>query len=989
MLKSVCASLCLLAFTLSAAHPAAAQTVNAGQAVTLAGLRLTANQGSFKAAQYAPDGGLILLYDQGDGVRLLKTDAKAAAITAQAQEGAAGDSGLVMTLDQSGDVYVAGTSTSGSLSGTAGVVFPQTADASTNSFLAKFDSNLNLVFLSFLGAAKTVATGVAATGDAVLVAGYTYSDTLPVTMGALQMSPAVGSLGNGFVERFSTDGTTLIYATYLTGTGGDTTPAALVADSADNAYVTGQTSAPGFPVLAALQPTMLDSTAGFLAKLAPAGNALAFSTFIPGAGLTGLALDAGTSTLLLTGNVSLGQFPVAIVAAPIANTSYQTLLRVSEDGQSVPESVLLAPGSQSLVSAGPGGTAWVSGSLGTPLFPAGATPGAAMGDSFLVHLTQTGSLDQTLRFGGMPSTNASFATLTSSVAAPAVNPAGSTATLAGTVTATASATLAASQTFDLPLTGGPTTALPNAPGDLLPATCPGLSQCSGSGGLLATVTTGEAETSLGLSLGDLPNLTLRNSGSTTALDLAITATGYTVSSDCSETLAPGMQCAIALNGSGPGSLTIAAANAPQLAVALPATTASPDSLALSTPELDFGIVTAADSPVTRTVTVTNLSGTAQSFTSAPDGVPANTPYTLAETASTCGGTTGAHTVPANGSCTLTLGLSAAATTAADGPVRAAWKIGPRDLAVTGITQAASLSISAAEIDFGVQITGSTTPSPRYLYLSNSSATPIAHTPVALPGSSPFTLADACPSTLEANSVCQITLTYTQTVAPSSDSTTLTLDGGLTVLVTGETLAPQPGGENVNPSVAISSTSLSFSDPVVVTEISSPNVITVTNTGGTTLPLTASMTGDFVLANGCGTLLPGGASCFLTVDFAPSQPGVRDGLLSIVAGNGFAATLVSLTGTGSALLPANNGTLALGDTPIGEPTVGWYKVQASAASLTASVTGAGFGVAVVEDNGSGHGTLPLLPSRRPLPPDARTAGSAYSFCPRSPAQLPRI
>ena len=958
MLTKLCVSLCLLASALSAAFVAAAQTVNAGQAVTLEGLRLTANKGSFKAAQYAPDGSLLLLYDQGDGVRLLKTDAKAATITAQAQTGAAGDSGLVMALDPSGDVYVAGTSTSGSLSGTAGALFPQTADASTNSFLAKFDPNLNLVFLTFLGAGRTVAAGVSATSDAVFVTGYTYSDTLPVTNGALLQTPASASMGNGFVERFSADGTALNYATYLTGAGGDTTPAAIVADSADNAYITGETSAAGFPVLNALQPRMLGTTAGFLTKLVPAGNALAFSTFIPGSGITSLALDSGTNTLLLTGNISLGQFPVANVAAPVANIPYQSLLRISEDGGSVPESVLLAPGSQSFVSAGPGGTAWVSGSLETPLFQTGATANASLGDSFLIHLTQTGSLDQTARFGGMPVTNASYASLTSTVAAPAINADGSTSTIPGTLTATASAPLVASQTFDLTLTGGPTTALPNLPGDLLPATCSGLSQCNGSGGLLAMLTTGDTATSLGLSIGDLPNLTLRNAGSATAVNLAISVSGYNANLDCGGTLAPAAQCAIALSGSGPGSITVAAGNAPQLTVPLPETTASADPLALSSAELDFGIVTAADSPVTRTVTVTNLSGSAQSFPSAGDGVPPGAPYTLAETASTCAGTSAAHTVAPNSTCTVTLGLSASSTAANDGPVSAAWKIGARDVALTGITQVASLSVSAAEIDFGTLIAGSTPSLPRYVYLSNSSATPVAHTPVSLPGNSPFSVTDACPSTLEANSVCQITLLYNQPTAPSSDSTTLTLDAGVTALVTGETLATQVSG-SATPSLSVSPASLSFPDPVVVTETSStPGVVTLTNSGNVALPLAASVTGDFVLANGCGTLLNPGASCFLTVGFAPSQPGVREGLLSITSGNSFASTLVSLTGTASALLPVNNGTLALGDTSIGEPTVAWYKVQASVASLTASVTGSAFGVALIEDNGNGHGSLPL-------------------------------
>ena len=58
-----------------------------------------------------------------------------------------------------------------------------------------------------------------------------------------------------------------------------------------------------------------------------------------------------------------------------------------------------------------------------------------------------------------------------------------------------------------------------------------------------------------------------------------------------------------------------------------------------------------------------------------------------------------------------------------------------------------------------------------------------------------------------------------------------------------------------------------------------------------------------------------------------------------------------------ILPANNGTLNLGQTLVGVPVVAWYKVQQPLMSLTATTGGAVFGVALVADTGNGHGTLP--------------------------------
>ena len=385
------------------------QTVNASQQVLLQGLRTASGYGSFTAASYAPDGSLVLLLDEHDGVRLLRLSANASTVIAQAQVGSAGDSGVAMALDPGGNIFVTGTSISGALHGTNGTVFTSPADTTTNSFIAKFDVNLNLVFLSFLGAGKTAAASVAATADGAFVTGITYSSAFPVTGAGIQQAPANGSTENGFVERFSADGSTLVFATYLTGLNGNTVPTAIAADAGDNAYITGATTSSGFPTLAALQPSILGPTSGFLAKLTSSGSAFVFSTFIAGNGLTSMTLDSASSSLLLTGNVALGQFPVATVAQPLTSASYQTLLRITTDGQTVSDAVLLVPGTQSYVTAGPGKTAWISGSLSTPLFPGAVPPDYAGGDSFLLHLTAGDAIDQTLRFGGQAVNNASYA----------------------------------------------------------------------------------------------------------------------------------------------------------------------------------------------------------------------------------------------------------------------------------------------------------------------------------------------------------------------------------------------------------------------------------------------------------------------------------------------------------------------------------------------------------------------------------------------------
>ena len=135
----------------------------------------------FNAVQSDASGNLYLLLDQKDGVRLLKTDPTATTILAQTQLGAAGDIGLAMALDPSGNLYITGITTSGSLQSTSGAAFPSPADTSTNSFIGKFDQNLNEIFLTFAGGSRMAASGIAATSDAVFLTGSIFAATLPVT----------------------------------------------------------------------------------------------------------------------------------------------------------------------------------------------------------------------------------------------------------------------------------------------------------------------------------------------------------------------------------------------------------------------------------------------------------------------------------------------------------------------------------------------------------------------------------------------------------------------------------------------------------------------------------------------------------------------------------------------------------------------------------------------------------------------------------------
>jgi hypothetical protein len=946
------------------------------QQLAFAGLRAVAYEGQINAVQTDASGNLYLLIDQQDGVRLLKTDAAGANVLAQAQIGAKGDIGLAMALDPAGNVYVTGTTTSGAMTATAGSAFLTPSGSSINSFVAKFDANLNTAFITFAGGGQMAANGIAATADAVFITGSIFAATLPVTPAGIIQAPAFGSTQNGFVEKFSASGATLLYATYLSGINGNTTPTSIAADSSDDAYIAGSTTSAGYPTVAAVVPAMLVSgslgpVSGFLTRLTPAGNGITFSTYIPGAGISSLAIDAAAGNLLFSGPVSLGQFPVASVSVPLTATTYQVLLHMSMDGSSVLGSTVVAAGSQSFVAAAASGTAWVDGALGLPLLP--LMPLATIGNSFAAHVNAANVVDQTARFGGLAASNPVNAGAPVALTSVAVSPAGE-AIVGGGFAPYASESLLATQTFDLPLENAPTSAFPSTVrGAVLPQSACSGSLCAGSAAYLATlaapVSTAAANASLALSVDDSPNLTLRNLGSAEATGVAITTSGFSFATNCGSTLPAGGECSIELTGSGPGSVTVVAGNAATQMAALPAlavgVTQAP--VVVSPKELDFGIVSSASGTVQQTITVTNLTSQSQTFTSALN-ISAKTtlPYILAQTATDCApaGASNTYSLAPGAACHITIGLTASSSSAKDGPIQQSWLVGGRYVLLTAYGQAAALSLSAGEIDFGTQYAGGLK-LPRYLYLSNNSTAAFSHAAVALPNTAPFTVTDLCPGTLGPLTVCQLQLAYKTAAAASADAVTLLLDQGLTALVTGRSL-PQPSlsGASINPNFSVSATSFNFANAVVVTGVSSATqTLTIQNTGASAFALSLALIGDFIDTTNCGATLAGGASCSVVFSFAPSQPGTRQGLLAVTAGAGTSTVYVTLSGMGTGILsPASvgNGTLEFGGVAVGQPSMQWYKITQPFTALaveTSSSSGTPFTAVLVEDIGYGHGELP--------------------------------
>lgn len=202
--------------------------------------------------------------------------------------GSLGDYGSSITVDSSGNIYVAGVATSSNFP-MVNALQPIHGGAA-DLYVAKLNpAGTQLVYSTYLGgAADDGATSIAVdSAGNVYLTGVTSSRNFR-TMNPLQASHG-GGLFDAFVAKVNPSGSQLVYSTYLGGSGEDRA-FRIAVDSAGNAYVTGDTDSTNFPTANALQSSIGGSVDAFVAKINAAGSALVYSTYLGGS-----AIDGGTA----------------------------------------------------------------------------------------------------------------------------------------------------------------------------------------------------------------------------------------------------------------------------------------------------------------------------------------------------------------------------------------------------------------------------------------------------------------------------------------------------------------------------------------------------------------------------------------------------------------------------------------------------------------------------------------------------------------------
>jgi hypothetical protein len=198
------------------------------------------------------------------------------------------------------------------------VSFQQDASGAFRFRLGAYDRSLPLVIDPALNYTATIngtsissATGVVSDAHAdVYVCGYTDSANFPM-IAALQ--PGFGGGNDVFVARLAQSGKSLVWATFLGGTGDDRATG-IALDAAGEVVVTGSTQSVNFPVASAYQSSLRANSGqdAFIAKLNAAGNGLVFSTYFGGSGwdvANAVTLDS-TGNIYVIGDTQSHDFPV-------------------------------------------------------------------------------------------------------------------------------------------------------------------------------------------------------------------------------------------------------------------------------------------------------------------------------------------------------------------------------------------------------------------------------------------------------------------------------------------------------------------------------------------------------------------------------------------------------------------------------------------------------------------------------------------------------
>jgi hypothetical protein len=792
------------------------------------------------------------------------------------------------------------------------------------------------------GSSANLGTGIAvdSVGNAYVV-GSTFSTDFP-TQNPYQGSNNSGSaLRNAFVTKLDPTGSTLIYSTYLGGSYDDE-GYGIAVDSLGAAYVVGTTASSNFPTTGgAFQTSEPGFVNAFATKLSPAGNTLAYSTYLGGNYVDygqAIAIDSSHNAYV-TGNTQSGNFPTTGSAfqSTLPGSTNAFVTELNPTGTSLVYSTYLGG---NYLDYGQGiavdnhGNAYITGYTSSSNFPTTSSafqqyePGTT--NPFVTKLNPSGSALVYSTYVGSSEFDYGYGI--------AVNSAGN-AYITG-----------ATDSYYFPMAGNPVQSYygggvsdafvaeltVGGDGLVYSTYLGGNAQDEGTAIALdqygdAFVTgwtysiyyfpitnafqtthgndNGEADAFVAMLNGVGSSLTYSSYlggnnydwGYGIAVDSAGNAyvTGQTSSTDFPVT-------GSAFQG------TDATGTEESFVAQVQAVALSP-SLSLSPNPVVFGNQAEGTTSAPQSVTVSNSGTGPLNLTSV--GVSGN--YSLVTTSTSCTYTGGV--VVSGGTCTIDITFNPTSTGTLNGTVtvtdNATGSPQTVSLSGTGTPDVPIAGVSTPGLSFGNQPV-STTSTPQPVMLGNSGTARL--TVASIAASANFAETDNCAGGVAIGGSCTINVTFTPTTSGALNGTlTITDNSNGTA---GSTQTVSLSGTGVVPIASLLTATVAFGNQTEGTT-SAVQPVALSNTGNATLTITnIATTANYAQTNNCGTSLGSGSSCTINLTFAPTATGALNGTLTVTDNNNGVAgstQTASLSGTGTAPVAAlSTPSLSFGNQSVG-------------------------------------------------------------------------
>jgi hypothetical protein len=718
------------------------------------------------------------------------------------------------------------------------------------------------------------------------IAGATNSSNFP-TAGKPYQSASKGN-GDCFVTKINSNGTALIYSTYLGGSGTDAALALAVSNG--SVYLTGYTTSSDFPALSPVantnpfQLTYGGNTDAFATVLDTTGSSLVYSTYLGGNGSDygqGIAVDA-SGYAYVTGSTQSSNFPIVAGALQTSLKGSQNafVAKVNLTGQALVYSTYLggsaADVAQSIQVDG-AGDAYLAGYTNSPDFPTQSPmqkSNAGGADAFVAELNPGGSALTFSTFLGGSADDRAYGLALDSLQTPNIYVTGSTSST------------------DFPTTSGAFQTKLNGVSNAF------VSKLNSSGSSVVYSTyLGGSDTDQG------------NAIAVTSAGVAF-VTGFTESTDF-PTQNP-VQSILGLSSS-----TIYCGNSPCADAFVTQLNAAGNALTYSTylggNGADFGQSIALDNTGDPYITG-STSSTNFPIVSPPQS---NTTY-VPPYKSTLVGTAGnAFIAKIDSGNNPNISIEPGSLNFGNETVSV-----PSAVLPITIVNPSTAPLVITQIQVGV--------------VANSTTI--------------YTETDNCVGTLDAGGAyCTIYVTFTPNATGTiTDTITLTDNAGETP-GTEQTISLTGVGVTAATAVTVQPSSLSFSSTAVGSP-SAPQSVTITNTG--TEPLTISKIGvgtslDFTVTNpqtggqsstclALNNILAVSQSCSVQVWFTPTASGTRNGTLSISDNASGSPQTVALTGIGTAAFTLSSPS-AVNPTIIGSTQTTFVIVANGPTSFTGAIT----------------------------------------------------